>query len=216
LTDGGLPAGAWIRAAEAMALSRPARFPRHFVPRLLLGLSATLALATLEGPALVHAVLPAVRTLWHALQPDYRLLDLDLQQGGQEAVVRLRLTLARPLVLAGRVVMPDPRGWLEVRAPLNQFLQVSVAGLTGVLCGVGLDPRRIGCMALICAVMLPLDLYVSLAALVSVQVHAQPAGALDWAAGWTAAQQAAGRPVLALLLAWGLVRGNGSTSQQPL
>jgi len=97
--------------------------PPELALRLLLATLLVLALAKGIGREAAQALLPLIGHTLAGLDDHYRTLALNLGSEGADSVVRLRVTLARPLVVGSHVVLPDARGWAEVTTPVGKLLQ---------------------------------------------------------------------------------------------
>lgn len=97
--------------------------PPELALRLLLATLLVLALAKGIGHEAAQAQLPLIGHTLAWLDDHYRTLALNLGSEGADSVVRLRVTLARPLVVGSHVVLPDARGWGEVTTPVGKLLQ---------------------------------------------------------------------------------------------
>ncbi len=106
--------------------------PLELAVRLLLAGALLVWLAHRFGREATEALLPLVgRTLvW--LDDHYRILALAVDSQGADTVIRLRVTLARPLLVGGRVILTDARGWAEVTTPVGHLLQPLLI-LSGIL-----------------------------------------------------------------------------------
>lgn len=97
--------------------------PLELALRLLLSLLLVLALAQRYGRDATEALLPLIGHSLAWLDDHYRIIDLTLGTEGADSVIRLRVTLARPLVVGGHLIPPDARGWGQVTTPVGNLLQ---------------------------------------------------------------------------------------------
>lgn len=97
--------------------------PLELALRLLLATLLVLALAKGIGREAAQVLLPLIGHTLAWLDDHYRTLALSLGSEGADSVVRLRVTLARPLVVGGHVILTDARGWGEVTTPAGKLLQ---------------------------------------------------------------------------------------------
>lgn len=97
--------------------------PPELALRLLLGTLLALGLARQFGHQTAHALLPLIGGTLAWLDDHYRILALNLGSEGADTVIRLRVALARPLVVGGQVILTDARGWGEVTTPVGHLLQ---------------------------------------------------------------------------------------------
>lgn len=81
-----------------------------FALRLLMATVLLGALAVRHGADLVQAILPLLRAELAALDDNYRIHDLRLQQMGADRVVYVEVSQARTIMLGEQVFVADPRG----------------------------------------------------------------------------------------------------------
>jgi len=88
-------------------------YPRG-LPELLLRLAAAgalvLGLSTVCALNVVDRLLPAFLSEITILDPDYRILSLDVDRAASPVTVRLRANLAHPLSVSGRTLYPFGAG----------------------------------------------------------------------------------------------------------
>lgn len=106
--------------------------PLELALRLLLAGIPLVWLAHRFGREATEALLPAIGHALAWLDNHYRILALAVDSQGADTVIRLRVTLARPLVVGGRVILSDARGWAEVTTPVGHLLQPLLI-LAGIL-----------------------------------------------------------------------------------
>ena len=106
--------------------------PLELALRLLLAALTVLVLARSFGREAAQALLPLIGHALTWLDDHYRILVLAVDSQGADTVIRLRVTLARPLVVGGHLILPDARGWAEVTTPVGHLLQPLLI-LTGML-----------------------------------------------------------------------------------
>lgn len=93
------------------------------------GLRAAVALALLVlpatpvAPALAQSMLPAARAWMGVVEPAFEVRALTMEQHAGRERLRVEVTLARPVRVAGTVVMPHPRGRAHAELPLAQAWQ---------------------------------------------------------------------------------------------
>lgn len=100
--------------------------------RLLLAGVLLVWLAQRFGRETAQALLPLIGHALVWLDDHYRILALAVDSQGADTVVRLRVTLARPLVVGGHLILTDARGWAEVTTPVGHLLQPLLI-LSGIL-----------------------------------------------------------------------------------
>lgn len=91
-----------------------------------------LLLSHLAGQYLIEALLPTYRWTIGLIDDHYRILYLGLASQGADAVIRLDVTLQRPLIVGGHLVMPDPRGHAHVTTLSGHALQPLVVFAAGL------------------------------------------------------------------------------------
>ena len=97
--------------------------PLELALRLFLASLFVLWLAQRFGREAAQALLPLIGHTLVWLDDHYRILDLTLGTEAADTVIRLRVTLARPLVVGGHLILPDARGWGKVTTPVGNLLQ---------------------------------------------------------------------------------------------
>lgn len=97
--------------------------PLELALRLLLGTLLALGLAQRFGQEAAQALLPLIGQSVAWLDDHYRILDLTLGTEGADTVIRLRVTLVRPLMVGDHLILPDARGWGKVTTPVGHLLQ---------------------------------------------------------------------------------------------
>ena len=80
----------------------------------------------LWGGDCVEGMLPAFAAIFSLLDEQFRILLLQIGHQGADTVVRLQVTLARPLFLNGQLIMPDPRGLATVTTTIGTVLQAPI------------------------------------------------------------------------------------------
>ncbi|KAF0163894.1 MAG: hypothetical protein FD157_2573 [Rhodocyclaceae bacterium] len=115
--------------------------PPELALRLLLATLLVLALAQGIGREAAQAMLPLIGHTLSWLDDHYRTVALTLGTEGADSVVRLRVTLARPLLVGGHLILPDARGWGEVTTPVGKLLQPLLV-LLGLLLAWPVRRRR--------------------------------------------------------------------------
>lgn len=99
------------------------------------------------------------------IDPRFVVLDLHTESGLQGQLVRLRVNFSAATVVAGRVVFPDPRAWLEVRTTVLGLVQPLVLGAALAAAWPGpalLRLRRVLVALLLGLLLLLVDLPVTL------------------------------------------------------
>ena len=112
------------------------RAPSSAIPRLLLRLLLACAVSTAlliwAADPLAGSLLPLYRLQLDWLGADYRVISLDTRQKDSNTIVALSVTLRRPVLGQGRLIMPDARGRAEgstlAWAPL-QSIAIMLAAL---------------------------------------------------------------------------------------
>lgn len=107
--------------------------PLEFGLRLMVVCAVLFWMTHRYGRAFVDLLLPLFRQTIAALDDHYTILSLATGMEGPDTVVRLRVNLARPIVIAGHLTMPDPRGWLAVTTTIGTVLQPMLVALGLVL-----------------------------------------------------------------------------------
>lgn len=106
-------------SSTATGWPSPARFA------FVLGacLTVTLTAAWLWGAALIEILIPVARQALGWIDNRFSVLSLGIEHTWQDTVVHLRLNLSSGFVMGGRVLIPDPRGFLTVDTPIGNLLQ---------------------------------------------------------------------------------------------
>lgn len=171
---------------------------------LAVSFAATLTLAWTWGRDLVEAVLPLARHLIQALDDRFVIQFLGVEQGAQDTVVRLRVHLAKLLVVGGRVAQSTPQGWSEVTTTVGAMLQplILAVGLAGGWPG-HFAARLLGasCAALLGLLFLLADLPLTLHAYVwDIFVYAAGTNAISPLLAWHNFLHSGGRLGVGILL----------------
>lgn len=82
-----------------------------------------LLLVYLAGYELVETLLPTYRWALAQIDDHFRILYLGLASQGADSVIRLDVSLQRPLIVGPHLVMPDPRGHAHVTTLSGHALQ---------------------------------------------------------------------------------------------
>lgn len=77
--------------------------------RFMLAMALLLAANHFAGERTIESLLPLMKREIAWLDDTYRVIDLKLDRQGADRVIRLEVGLANPVVLGGRVLLPDPR-----------------------------------------------------------------------------------------------------------
>jgi len=170
--------------------------------RFLLASVLLLALAQVFGQDIVATMLPVFRWELGRLDDHYRILFLGLASQGADSVVRLDVTLARPVVVGARVIFPDPRGFATVTTLVGHLLQPAIV-LLAVLAAwpvrrLAEYPARFCCGIPLLAGVLMID--VPFVLLAEIWAMFAPGGFSPLIA-WSGFLQSGGRLALALALA---------------
>lgn len=155
--------------------------PARFALGLLLSFGLSLSAAWFWGQALVEATLPVAHQLILWLDDSFAILLLGIDHTHQDTVIRLRVNLAKIVVIGGQVSFPDARGWLEVTTTVGAMLQplVIAIGLAGAWPGrIGARSLRVAAAVTFGIIFLLIDLPVTLYAYVwdMFQAHYDPQG----------------------------------------
>jgi hypothetical protein len=173
--------------------------------RFLLACVLLLTLAQSFGDDFVAALLPMFRWELGLLDDHYRILFLGLSSQGADSVVRLDVTLARPVIAGARVIVPDSRGIATVTTLAGHLLQPVVL----VLALIAAWPARkraeyllrAGCGLPLLVLLLMADVpFVLLAEIWSMFAESHAPGRFSPLVAWSAFLQSGGRLALALAL----------------
>lgn len=173
--------------------------------RFLLACVLLLALARAFGDACVAALLPVFRWELGLLDDHYRILFLGLSSQGADSVVRLDVTLARPVIAGARVIVPDSRGIATVTTLAGHVLQPVILMLA-VLAAWPARKRaeyllRASCGLPLLVLLLMVDVpFVLLAEIWSMFMESHAPGRYSSLIAWSAFLQSGGRSALALAL----------------
>lgn len=142
--------------------------PGRFALALILGFALTLGAVWMWGATLIEAILPATRIMLGWIDDRFGILFLGVQHNWQDTVIHMRLNLSSGFVMGGRVVTPDPRGFLTVTTPVGSLLQpLAIAPAIAAALPGKLDRRlmRFGLAALLALGFLIVDLPITLHAI---------------------------------------------------
>lgn len=174
--------------------------------RLLLASGLLLALVLVFEKPLMETMLPLFRWELGQLDDRYRILFFGLAGQGADSVLRLDVTLVRPVVVGAHVVMPDPRGFATVTTLSGNLLQPVVV----VFALVAAWPvtrkieyfLRVACGLPMVILFLLADVpFVLLAQIWAMFVESHAPGQFSPLLGWSAFLQSGGRLAIALALA---------------
>lgn len=115
----------------ARKLQSPQPHPTLF--RLLIATALALPLLIWFAKPIVTALLPFYRAVFELIGDDYRILFLGLATQGADSVIRLDVTLAKPVLLAGQFILPDARGSANVTTLVGHALQPLAVALIVIL-----------------------------------------------------------------------------------
>ena len=107
----------------SFATRGPRPSPLHLAARLLLAVAAVIAVSNALQSELVQFLVPAFRAVIDALDDQFHVLILDVTERKAHEVLRLRVELARALVMDSHTTNPKPGAWLEVSTTLGTVLQ---------------------------------------------------------------------------------------------
>jgi hypothetical protein len=174
--------------------------------RFLLACVLLLTLAWFFSDDFVAALLPVFRWELGLLDDHYRILSLGLTSQGADSVVRLDVTLARPVIVDARVILPDPRGIATVTTLAGHVLQPAILMLAVLAAWPVRQPHeypaRVAGGAAMLALLLLVDVpFVLLAEIWSMFVDTRMPGRFSPLVAWSAFLQSGGRLALALALA---------------
>lgn len=109
--------------------------------RLLIATVVAVAVVGVFRREIVQWLLPAFRFVLEAIDSQFNILILDVTDRKLDQVVRLRVELARTVVMNSHVTRPTPGGWLEVTTTLGTVLQ---SGLTAFITAAAWPAARAG------------------------------------------------------------------------
>jgi hypothetical protein len=173
--------------------------------RFLLASVLLLALAQVFGQDIVATMLPVLRWELGRLDDHYRILFLGLTSQGADSVVRLDVTLARPVIAGARVILPDPRGIATVTTLAGHLLQPAILMLAVLAAWPARREAeyllRAGCGLPLLVLLLMADVpFVLLAEIWSMFAESHAPGRFSPLVAWSAFLQSGGRLALALAL----------------
>jgi hypothetical protein len=97
--------------------------PLELAVRLFIASVITFWLASNYDRALAETLLPLIGHTVSWLDDHYRIVALTVGAEGADTAVRLRVVIARPIVIAGHVIPADARAWAEVTTTVGTLLQ---------------------------------------------------------------------------------------------
>jgi hypothetical protein len=107
--------------------------PRPTLLRLVIVAALVLPLLIFFVKPTVDTLLPFYRAVFELIGDDYRILSLGLATQGADSVIRLDVTLAKPILLAGQFILPDERGSANVTTLVGHALQPLAVALIVLL-----------------------------------------------------------------------------------
>lgn len=173
--------------------------------RLLVASGLLLALILVLEAPLMEAILPLLRWELGQLDDRYRILFFGLAGQGADGVIRLDVTLARPVVVGSHVIVPDPRGFATVTTLSGNLLQPAVVMISLVAAWPVTRKveylLRAACGLPFLLLLLMADVpFVLLAQIWAMFVEAHAPGQFSPLLGWSAFLQSGGRLAIALAL----------------
>lgn len=97
--------------------------PRPTLLRLIIAAALVLPLLIFFIKPTVATLLPFYRAVFELIGDDYQILFLGLAIQGADSVIRLDVTLAKPVLLAGQFILPDARGSANVTTLVGHAMQ---------------------------------------------------------------------------------------------
>lgn len=94
--------------------------------RFLLACAFLMALAQQFSDTLVDGILPLYRWEIGIIEDRYRVIGMALDHEGADRVVRLQVTLAKPVFIGTQFLMPDERGRADASTLVGHVLQPAV------------------------------------------------------------------------------------------
>ncbi len=145
--------------------------------RLLLAYGVLIWLTYRFGRDFVDLLLPAFSKVFGMLDNHYRILLLKTGTEGADTVVRLDVTLAKPIFLNGHLIMPHAKGLATATTTIGTILQIPLVSLGLILAwpvrGAVEHLQRLGIALLLILPVLLLDTPLILwASLWDLHVHA--------------------------------------------
>lgn len=127
--------------------------PRPILLRLIIVAAMVLPLLIFFVKPTVATLLPFYRAVFELIGDDYQILFLGLATQGADSVIRLDVTLAKPVLLAGQFILPDARGSANVTTLVGHALQPLAVALIVLLAW---SCQKWQAMALRLTVLIPL------------------------------------------------------------
>jgi hypothetical protein len=174
--------------------------------RLVLASILLLVLFLVLEQSIVEAILPLFRWELGQLDDRYRILFFGLATQSADGVIRLDVTLVRPVVVGTHVVMPDPRGFATVTTLSGNLLQPAVLMLALLAAWPARGSLeylvRVACGLPLLILLLMADIpFVLLAQIWAMLVESHAPGQFSPLLTWSAFLESGGRMALALALA---------------
>jgi hypothetical protein len=110
-------------------MSLPIKFSLRFIVVCVL----MLLLLHQYGEVLVKPLLPLYEWEIVKIADDYRILSFGIDNESLDRVIRLKVTLAKPIYVAGQSLMPDPRGIAEASTTIGHIWQMVVVCIAMIL-----------------------------------------------------------------------------------
>lgn len=107
--------------------------PLELALRLALAGALTFTIVSLWGRVVVEALLPVLRAFIPLLDDQYSLLGLDIATVGPDTALRLRVNLAKPILIGTQMTLPAAEGWLQATTTVGTVVQAPALALTLLL-----------------------------------------------------------------------------------
>lgn len=143
---------------------------RQALLRLMLAAAVLLPLGVACGAAVVEPILPAWRLVIGQLAGEFRIESLSLDREGADQVVRVRVALRPVLVMAGKVIYPDPRGTANASTLMTHALQGPLLALLAALAWPARRRSEIGWRLLFLALLVSLLVLFDLPAVLAAEL----------------------------------------------
>lgn len=110
-------------------MSKPIKFSLRFIIFCLF----LMLVASQYGEVLIKPLLPLYEWQIGKIADEYRILSFGLDNLGLERVIHLKVTLVKPIYIAGQTLMPDARGVAEASTNIGHIWQMAVVCLAMIM-----------------------------------------------------------------------------------
>lgn len=107
--------------------------PLKVTLRVLVAGALVLMVVGVWGTQLAQVLLVVIRVVFEFLDDQFVVKGLEVAQLGPDSVFKLTVNLSKPILIGGRMTLPDGNGWLQVTTTVGSALQAPAVASTLLL-----------------------------------------------------------------------------------